>query len=73
MYSLSSTYGPSVTSTSSPLARSTVAVLWACSPPPNTQALAALSSSLYAPTFAMIASSSAGAGGSPGGWYTLSR
>src|ERR1019366_5878404 len=62
MCSLPSRNGPSVTSTSPSESLSTVAVLDGCSPPAKTHAPAARSSSLTAPTSAMICSMSAGAG-----------
>ena len=68
MCSLPSANGPSVTSTSPPAARSTVAVSGGCRPPVNTQAPAALSSASTASTSRMIGSRTSGGGGSPSGW-----
>jgi hypothetical protein len=64
---LPSTYGPSVTSTSLPRARSTVALLGGCRPRPNTQTPAAFISSFKASRFFAIGPRTSGAGGGPSG------
>jgi hypothetical protein len=60
--------GPSVMSTSPSVARTTVATSAGCRPPVNTQAPAALISSLRAFMSRMIGSRISGGGGSPSGW-----
>jgi hypothetical protein len=73
-YSLASMNGPSVSSSSSPRGRTTVAVSGASRPPENTQAPASRISRWSVSTFFMIVSSSSAAGGVPSvGVTTLSR
>ncbi len=73
MCSFPSVNGPSVVSVSPPVTLTTVAVLAGCRPAVKTQAPAAVSSSRQACRPAMTGPSTSGGGGSPSGWYRLSR